>query len=55
VAEASVVSASAKTTATILMPPARPPSPVLPFSDGTKLLFVGSALFGLATAMRRAR
>ena len=48
-----IVAASAKTYA-LTLPPAAPPSASFPqMPDGLKLLFVGSALFGLAGAIRR--
>ena len=48
-----IVAASAKTYA-LTFPPAAQPSTSLPqMPDGLKLLFVGSALFGLASAIRR--
>lgn len=48
-----IVAASAKTYA-LALPAAAPPSRVFPqVPDGLKLLFVGSALFGLAGAIRR--
>jgi hypothetical protein len=48
-----IVAASAKTYA-LTLPPAVQPNTSLPqMPDGLKLLFVGSALFGLASAIRR--
>jgi hypothetical protein len=48
-----IVAASAKTYA-LTLPPVAQPSPAVPqVPDGLKLLFVGSALFGLAGAIRR--
>ena len=55
VAEIAVVSASTKNAAPLLVgETARSRSVLPPLPDGAKLFVVGSALFGLAAAMRRA-
>ena len=48
-----IVAASAKTYALTLPPTVQPSTSFPQMPDGLKLLFVGSALFGLASAIRR--
>jgi hypothetical protein len=54
VSEAVVVAASAKSSSSYTVEPTRRRSFIPPLSDGARLLFVGSALFGLAAAIRKA-
>ncbi len=49
----AIVAASAKSYSLFLPEQARPRSSMPQLPDGAKLLFVGSALFGLAGVMRK--